>query len=278
MAKEELGNSELNIDNFFGPDAGFVAEQPDDKDESPENESGEADELDTSEGKADESLDDKELDDDEEGEDEEDEDDSDDSDDADAEELSKKEKNAEMQRREIQSKYDSLLANYNKEISSLKGEIDEIKTKAKQGDIDDLFTGDDDNVMTEGQVKQLIAKSQSAAQTPSVGTDAEAQQMWANTQPDVGEVTEYFNKNNLTNDPELIVMRTVEGRYENIRKKMLRDEVAKKESENKKLKKLIKKMKKGPIPNKTGAGSRGKAQGQSDSSNGDPLDKFFSSY
>ena len=99
--------------------------------------------------------------------------------------LSKKEKNAEMQRREIQSKYDTLLANYNKEISSLKEEISEIKTKAKSSEIDDLFTGDDDNVMTVGQIKQIIAKSQAAAQKPAVGTDAEAQQMWANSQPDV---------------------------------------------------------------------------------------------
>lgn len=292
MAKEEQDlNSvnELNIDNFFAPDAGFIAEQPNDNDESQENESGEADELDTSEGTEDEGLDGEDADDDEEPIFEDDDGNEYDEDDveydkesdsfyvdADAEALKKKSDNAEEQRREMQGKYDKLLSSYNNDISSLKEEMAELKTKAKDSEYDDLFSGDDDNVMTEGQVKQIIAKAnQKPAPKPAIGTDEEAQQMWANSQTDVGDVTDYFNRNNLNNDPELMGMRTIEGRYEKVRSKILRDELKSARSEAKKLKSQIKKMKKGKIPDKAGAGSRGVERGQSDGNKGDALDKFF---
>ena len=191
--KLESANS-LNIDNFFAPDAGFVAEHPDDDTEDHHDESGEADELDTSE-EEDEDQDEEDAEDDEDSEDEDDDSEEDQDDSTDAKALKKEAATAEAQRREIQSKYDSLLANYNKEISSIKGELNALKSKANQTDIDNVLDGDDDDVVSVGQVKQIIAKAnEQSASKPAIGTDKEAQEAWVNTQPDSGEVVEYFKQ------------------------------------------------------------------------------------
>lgn len=291
MAKEEekgLGANELNIDGFFGPDAGFVGVETDEKDESLEKESGEADELDTSEGTDDEDLDDSELDDGEGDVDDDLEDDSDDSGDTDQKpkkpaeaerKANKQAATAEAQRKDIQSKYDTLTHNFNQqtaEISKLRGEVEGVKTKANDSAVEDLFSGDDETVVTEGQVKKIIEASRTAApKPPPVGTDAEAQQMWANSQTDVAEVNDFFNKNQLSNDPELLGLRTIEGRYEKVRNKILQEKINKRDLKIKKQRKLIDKIKKGSIPN-TVSGGRNSAQGQP-GKEGDALDRFFGS-
>jgi len=279
--KEALESAnELNIDNFFGVDAGFVAKEESETDESEGKESGEAiNELDTSEDITDEdSQEDETVDED----DIDNEDSDEDSDEVDPKALSKKAQNAEKQRREMQSDYDKLMARFNQQtdqFTQLSDKVRDLETKQNSVTVDEIFTGDDDNVMTERQGKELLAHYANAAKTEShnIGTDQEAQQMWANAQPDVTAVSDYLQTHSIQADPVLSGMTTVEGKYVEIRNRLMESKMKALATKVKKQEKLIKKMKKGPIPDTSNSGNRGITRSQK-SGEGDHLDNFFGSY
>lgn len=275
--KETLGSAdELNIDNFFSVQQPEVTEEElsDDVETVDTEESDDAESMDTSDGSPDDDLD-EDLDDTDTIED-----DTDDVD-IDTKALTKKAKNAEKQRAEMQSKYDKLMANslqQQNQLGQLTQEIQDLKTKTEnQETASEVWSGDDENLMTEGQVKKIIeqASKQVNQPPPQIGSDLEAQQMWANAQHDAGDIGDYVQKNPVMSDPELAAMQTVEGRYVQIRNKLLQSEQQKSKAEINKLRKQIKKMKKGRIP-QTGAGNRGTPQRQSNTGQLDNIDKFFS--
>ncbi|TRO53109.1 hypothetical protein E2P63_02725, partial [Candidatus Bathyarchaeota archaeon] len=133
--------------------------------------------------------------------------------------------------------------------------------KTEQSDSSGILTGDDDALITEGTLKKLLekqakssrdtdiddderpismrevkeflaqqAKAESEPKTqnqqqPRIGSDLEAQRIWADGQSDVVEVTNYYTQHKSDLDPELATIPSFDGRYIAIRAKRLEAEL-----------------------------------------------------
>jgi hypothetical protein len=270
MSDDKPLNSVDELDMYLGNSRGLGIIKDQEKEKTVAKESDDIDDVDTSDDAPDEDLED-DIEDDVDDED----------DDVDDSALAKKAENAEKQRAEMQSERDQLKAMFTQQqeiLREMKNEISEMKNKTENQEIgQDVFTGDPDMPMTEGQIRKLLeqANKQSQQQKAPIGTDLEAQQMWANTQPDVAEVAEYLNKNQIVSDPELASMKTIEGRYVQVRNKLMRQKIEESKKEIKRLKKVIKKIKKGPLPTSGSGNAAPETKRRGTTEKPDILDNFF---
>lgn len=232
--------------------------------------------------KREEEHEDDDLDDDEDSDDELDDDDPDDDEDEDSktkQSLKKKNENLESYRRQLQSENDTLKSSLKKLEQKIDLLFDSNKTKAEQSEIDAYFTGEDDALMTEGQVKKILAaaskrRPEHQQQRPEVGTDAEAQSFWADTQPDAKDVMSYYNQNKAQLDAELAPIPSIDGRFLAVKNKKTTEELKSAKKALKKLKNRIKRMEKGELP-ETASGKRAGPKRYQQESGNDPIDNFF---
>jgi hypothetical protein len=343
MAGKKLDSAdELNIDSFFSEQSvksDAVADES--EEDKPDTSQDAPDETTGGKGKkqADaNSEDDTDLEDEEDSEDGdddlEDDDDSEDEDDLDEEDLgdkknnvskklnalTKKANNAELQRAQMQSERDAYKAQMEKanlKIDSLDEKIEKLTNltnkltkKTEQSNVPDFFTGDDDALMTEGQIKKMLEKqaklsrkadsnpdddetymtaadvkrllkeqsktsekSESQDQ-PKIGSDLEAQRMWADRQPDVDEVGSYYAEHKAALDPELATIQSIDGRYLAVRNKRIESELKATKKALRKAKQKISRMSKGELP-ETASGKRSKPPAINENRSNDPIDKFF---
>lgn len=279
--------NELNVDNYFSGGSAAPEEDLEQEDDAVADQVDEESKASEKKKKSEKDLyddeeDDEDLDDDLE-DDEDDDDEEDDSDDSKSlKALRKKAKNAEEQRAEMQSKYDRLLSQFNQinnNYTDLRNEIEDLKNQAEyQDDNSAILEGSDDELLTKGEARKFARSinRRKPEKKAAIGTDLEAQQMWATSQADANVVNEYVTKNNLGSDPEIQNLRTFEGRYLHVRNKIAIDEMTRLRRENKGLKKKIKKMGKGTVP-ETGASNRsGSPQRKTNKPvRSDPLSNFF---
>jgi hypothetical protein len=310
--KELAGAGVLNIDSFFREQAGnkdAVADEseedkPDTSKEAPDKKQARKGVSQTDE----DSDDDFELEDEDESEedDEKDEDDSDDADELDEEEdpndkkkkkdnskelsaLQKKANHAELQRAQMQSERDtwktqfekanSNIETLTKRVEQLTSKTEQLTKKTEQSDSSDLFSGDDEALMTEGRMKKLLdwqakmlrksdntddddavltkreakrllaERAESLSdhkenqQQPKIGSDLESEKIWAEGQPDVVEVSSYYVENKTTLDPELATVPSYAGRFNLIRVKRMESELMSTKSELTSAKKALRKAK-----------------------------------
>lgn len=282
--------NELNVDNYFSGGSAAPEEDLEQEDDAVADQVDEESKASEKKKKSEKDLyddeeDDEDLDDDLE-DDEDDDDEEDDSDDSKSlKALRKKAKNAEEQRAEMQSKYDRLLSQFNQinnNYTDLRNEIEDLKNQAEyQDDNSAILEGSDDELLTKGEARKFARSinRRKPEKKAAIGTDLEAQQMWATSQADANVVNEYVTKNNLGSDPEIQNLRTFEGRYLHVRNKIAIDEMTRLRRENKGLKKKIKKMGKGTVP-KTGASNRSGSPTRKTNrtERNDPLSNFFKSW
>lgn len=227
---------------------------------------------------------DDDLDEDDSDDDLEDDDSDDDEDDADSsketQKLRKDKENLENYRRQLQSENDTLKSSLKKLEQKIDLLFDSNNKKAEQSEIDAYFTGEDDALMTEGQVKKIVAaatkrRPEHQQRRPEVGTDAEAQSFWADTQPDAKDVMSYYNENKAQLDVELAPIPSIDGRFLAVRHKKTAEELRSAKKALKKLKSRIKRMEKGELP-ETASGKRaGPKRYQRQEFGNDPIDNFF---
>lgn len=228
-----------------------------------------------------EEPDDDDLDEDD-SDDEHEDDDTDDDEDDDSEDhqsLKKKNENLESYRRQLQSENDTLKSSLKKLEQKIDLLFDSNNKKAEQSEIDAYFTGEDDALMTEGQVKKIIAAAnkrqpEHQQRRPEVGSDAEAQSFWADTQPDAKDVMSYYNENKAKLDAELAPIPSIDGRFLAVKQKRTAEELRSAKKALKKLKNRIKRMEKGELP-ETASGKRAGPKRYQQESGNDPIDNFF---
>lgn len=218
MAEKALNSAdELNIDSFFREQSGkdTVADEseegePDTSQEAPDQNKPDKKSKKRSDEDSDNDIDleeDEESDDEDEDDDsEEDEDDLDDDEDLSSKKkkkdgskgldaLRKQAENAEAQRKQMQSERDSFKAETekaNSKIDSLSQNVEQLTKlvqkltkKAEQSESSEFFTGDDDALMTEGQIKKLLER-----QAKSQKSDYEAEETGPLTEKRVKELLE----------------------------------------------------------------------------------------
>jgi len=234
--------------------------------------------------------------------------------------LTKKANNAELQRAQMQSERDAYKAQMEKanlKIDSLDEKLEKLTNltnkltkKTEQSNVPDFFTGDDDALMTEGQIKKMLEKQaklsrkadsnpdddetyMTAAEVkrllkeqsktseksesqdqPKIGSDLEAQRMWADRQPDVDEVGSYYAEHKAALDPELATIQSIDGRYLAVRNKRMESELKATKKALRKAKQKISRMSKGELP-ETASGKRSKPPAINENRSNDPIDKFF---
>jgi hypothetical protein len=338
MTNKNLNSAdELNIDTFFreNPAEDTVADEseevkPDTSENAPDENA-----VGSSKERADEDLeDDIDLEDEEENEEEEDDEEEDDEESDKEKNLKRKKKkkdvskgidalkkqadNAERQRKQMQSERDAFKARAEKadsKIDTLAEKVEQLtkltdkltERAEQQKGTPEYFTGDDDALATEDQLKkfrqeildtlkeknttpederlveeklQKIVNDRLGKETETqvteqakIGTDLEAQKFWAESQPDVEEVGSYFNENRAALEPELASIPSIDGRYIAVRVKKLEEVLKSTKKSLRKAKQKLKRMEKGELP-ETASGKRSRPTENKQAI--DPIDKFFS--
>jgi hypothetical protein len=202
-----------------------------------------------------------------------------------------------------------------KKVEQLTKLTEQLTKKTEQSDLSDILSGDDDDLVTYGKIRKLFEKQtklsqpkdeistqltedrikqlisehtgnmgkddQKQSQPAKIGSDQESEQLWANSQSDVVEVTNYYVKHKNSLDPELATVPTYSARYATIQAKMLASELDNTKSDLatakkalRKAKQKIKRMGKGELP-ETASGV--KPPTINDKQSGDPLIDYLTS-
>lgn len=265
--------NKVDIDNFYAPGALNKKEETPEEEKSEDVEGDEVE--DTEEKSEDEGAGDAAEDDEDEGEDISADDDQEFEDDDDEEEddAEARAKDAEKKRRGFQSE-NAKLKNQNKKLEARLQKMQEqleniasginqrgnqnyqqqvVNPGADEADLSDLkslLTGDPDDYPTNEKIIKIIdgiSKRQDAARK-SVQVKQQTAG-WIQSQPDYIDVNKYASTNNLANDPYFNGAVTDEtGAFFAVRSKLQSEELKKLRSENRQLRKKMKKKGKGRVP------------------------------
>ena len=197
----------------------------------------------------------------------------------------KKYKKADSDRRKTQSERDSMLAGFNQQkqtLDLLMREVQDLKNQRTENP-ESLPSGNEEELLTVGHfnkaVETLVKSTQKEQHTETITPDMynETQGTWINQQGDREKVAKWLEEHPVDYDPELSVMSTQEGRYAQIRNKLLQEDFDRMKEENKRLKKQAKKnKKKGKVP-VTGPG-QGRSSASHSNSGDDQLERFMTTW